>query len=82
MIIVTKKFKGVEDGKIYPRWFDVGEMLSGDLAASALLQGVAENVKKKPPINKALNEAPKNKQSLSSPAVPRSLKKMLKKRKG
>lgn len=35
---VTKEFDGVEDGKVYPRKFEVGEEISGDLADAAIRQ--------------------------------------------
>lgn len=79
MIKVTKRFYGAKDGEIYPRWFEVGEIIEGDLATTALDQCVAEDLKKKPPLNKSLESAPRNKQSLSSPAGQASRKKMFKK---
>lgn len=82
MIKVIKRFYGAEDGKIYPRWFEVGEVIDGDLANSALIQGVAEDTtKKKPEKNKDLGNAPRNKQYLSSPPGHPSQKKMFGKRK-
>ena len=70
MVRVIKPGYGVEDGKIYPRTFKVGEVLRGDLAASAVLEGWAteDSPEKKPELNKAIEGAPRNKNVSSSPA--------------
>jgi hypothetical protein len=78
MIKVTKSFKGVEDGKIYPRVFLVGEEIRGDLARVALEEGWAIDTEKKPPRGKAMKESPRNKHLSSSQAAPPSRKKTLK----
>lgn len=44
---VTHRFYGAEDGKIYPRWFEVGEIVAGDLAHCAIEQGDAVPAKKR-----------------------------------
>lgn len=77
---VIDEFLGVEDGKIYPRKFEIGEIISGDLARSEVESGRAEDLKKKlPPRNKSLTEAPKNKHSSVSQPAPVSQKKTVKK---
>lgn len=35
MPIVTKRFFGVEDGKVFPRHFEPGDEVTGDLGAQA-----------------------------------------------
>ncbi|MCX5581329.1 hypothetical protein [Kaistia terrae] len=40
--IVVSPFKGVRDGEIYPRDIEVGDTVVGDLAVSALRDGMAE----------------------------------------
>lgn len=42
MAKVTEAFDGVPDGSIYPRRFDVGSEVSGDLATVAVNNGWAE----------------------------------------
>ena len=39
---VTKRFRGVEDGKIYPRWIEEGETIQGRLADIAVKAGWAK----------------------------------------
>lgn len=39
---VTKRFRGVEDGKIYPRWIEEGETIEGRLAEIAVKAGWAK----------------------------------------
>jgi len=39
---VTKRFRGVEDGKIYPRWIEEGETIRGRLAQIAVKAGWAK----------------------------------------
>lgn len=38
---VTRRFHGVQDGHVYPRWFEVGETITGDLAAAMISSGDA-----------------------------------------
>ncbi|MCY1538272.1 hypothetical protein D9M68_738040 [compost metagenome] len=42
MAKVTEAFDGVPDGSIYPRRFQVGEVVAGDLATVAMNNGWAE----------------------------------------
>ena len=73
---VTREFRGVEDGHIYPRLFKVGEVITGELAKAEIESGRAVDVKKKnQPENKAILEAPRNKHSSASPQAPASPKK-------
>ena len=46
--VVTKPFKGAPDGEIYPRDFNVGDKLAGDLAAVAVKEGWAIEGDKSP----------------------------------
>jgi len=48
--VVTHRFYGAEDGKIYPRWFEVGEIVRGALASCAVEQGDAVTEKKRQPM--------------------------------
>jgi phage terminase Nu1 subunit (DNA packaging protein) len=41
---VTKPFRGVEDGQVYPRDIAEGETLCGDLAKEAIAGGWAEEI--------------------------------------
>lgn len=41
MVRVTKSFPGVPDGEIYPKTFDVGDELTGNLARLAVIAGNA-----------------------------------------
>ena len=52
---VTKSFVGAPDGALYPRPFELSELVEGDLARVAMAEGWAE----------ALDEAP------SEPELPR-----------
>ena len=62
---VIEKFRGVEDGAIYPRLFVPGEVIHGSLAEAEVSSGRAVPLEKKPPRNKA--ETPeRTKLSLSS----------------
>ena len=47
---VIHRFYGAEDGKIYPRWFNVGEIVRGELALCAIEQGDAVSEKKRQPL--------------------------------
>ena len=47
---VTHRFYGAEDGTIYPRWHEVGDIVKGDLAHCAIEQGDAVPAKKREPI--------------------------------
>lgn len=38
---VTQRFEGVQDGHVYPRWFEVGDTITGDLAAAMVSCGFA-----------------------------------------
>lgn len=81
---VIREFNGVEDGKIYPRSFKVGDTISGDLARAEVENGRAEwegGDKKKPPANKALDGPDRNKQSSASQQARASRKKTAKKSK-
>lgn len=42
---VTKSFAGVDDGTVLPRQINVGEVISGELAAVAVREKWAEEVK-------------------------------------
>lgn len=42
---VTQEFKGVEDGKVYPRMIEVGEEISGLLAEAAIGEKWAKETK-------------------------------------
>jgi hypothetical protein len=44
---VIKRFYGAEDGQFYPRWFEVGDEIKGDLAVSAIQAGNAKAKKKR-----------------------------------
>lgn len=56
MIVCTKRFFGVIDGTITPRWIEAGETVTGDLAREAVIAGWAAEPKRK-----ALKGAPENK---------------------
>lgn len=40
---VTRRFEGVQDGHVYPRWFEVGETITGELAAAMMSCGFASD---------------------------------------
>lgn len=46
---VTQRFEGVQDGQVYPRWFEVGETITGDLAAAMVSCGFASDPDAEPP---------------------------------
>jgi len=49
-VTLTAKIYGVADGEIYPRWFNPGDVVTGELARSAVEQGCAEIKKKRKPV--------------------------------
>lgn len=63
--IVVSPFKGVKDGEVYPRSWKPGEIVEGDLAASALAEGHAALERQERAAtaseNKAVAAAPQNK---------------------
>jgi hypothetical protein len=62
MATVKTAFLGVPDGEIYPKAFEPGDEVTGDLAAVAVREGWAtEEKSSKPPENKARKAAPENK---------------------
>ena len=78
---VIKRFRGVEDGGIYPKTFNPGDVIFGSLAVAEINSGRAVSLEKKPPLNKA--EIPeRNKHSLSSPQGQALPKKTVKRSKG
>ena len=69
-VILTKDFKGVKDGEVYPELFEAGAEVEGDLAAAAVTAGCADApapekapdaAGKAPAANKKLAGAPENK---------------------
>lgn len=46
---VTRRFEGVQDGHVYPRWFEVGETITGDLAVAMASCGFASDPDAEPP---------------------------------
>lgn len=48
-VVATAEFLGVPDGEVYGRAIRPGEELLGNLAQVALRDGLAEEVKVKPP---------------------------------
>lgn len=68
---VTIEFKGVEDGKVYPRTIKVGETITGSLAQSAIASGHAVDLEKKSlsaPQNKMMPSPETKSGSASQPA--------------
>jgi hypothetical protein len=62
MATVTAAFLGVPDGEVYPKAFEPGSEVTGDLAAVAVREGWAVEEKgARPPENKARKTAPENK---------------------
>lgn len=63
--MVRRRFKGVADGQVYPRWWEPGTVVEGALAVAAVQAGDAEAVgveKAAAPVqNKARATAPRNK---------------------
>lgn len=49
---VLERFLGVSDNAIYPRYFEVGEVIYGSLAKSEIESGRAVSLAKKPPRTK------------------------------
>jgi hypothetical protein len=45
---VVKPFEGVRDGDLYPRHFEVADVVQGDLARVAIAEGWAETLEPLP----------------------------------
>jgi hypothetical protein len=72
---VTHRFYGAADGTVYPRYFEVGELIDGDLAHCAIEQGDAIPAKKREAVE------PENRKTSSSlPAGQVSQEKIVKPR--
>lgn len=71
MAKLKERFFAVPDGEIYPRWFEVGEEISGGVAAAARENGVladeraggAERGRERSPRKTKMKAAPENKTS-------------------
>lgn len=59
MAKLTERLYAVPDGEIYPRWFEAGEEVAGDVERSARSRGIIQEPKS-PPKRKAM-KAPENK---------------------
>lgn len=59
MAKLTERLYAVPDGEIYPRWFEAGEEVTGDVERSARSRGIIEEPKAAPK-RKAM-KAPENK---------------------
>jgi hypothetical protein len=50
--IIKYRFYGAPDGSCYPQWYKPGDVVTGDLARSAIAQGMADEegktIEKKP----------------------------------
>lgn len=60
MAKLTERLYAVPDGEIYPRWFEVGEDVTGDVEKAARSRGIVEAPKKQGRKAKAM-KAPENK---------------------
>lgn len=69
--IVETPFHGAPDGDVYPRWFNKGDIVEGDLANVAVKQGwakpVSGNAARADAENKAVTGAPENKAVAGAP---------------
>ena len=62
MAKVTKAFKGVPDGDVYPVEFNEGDEVTGGLAEAMVAAGYAVEAKEAPqPSTKSRGNAPENK---------------------
>ena len=59
MAKLTERLFAVPDGEIYPRWFEAGEEVTGEVERSARSRGILEQPKAAPK-RKAM-KAPENK---------------------
>lgn len=59
MAKLTERLYAVPDGEIYPRWFEAGEEVTGQVERAAQSRGILEQPK---PRGKAM-KAPENKQN-------------------
>ena len=84
--IVKERFFGAPDDDIYPRWYEVGDVITGDLAIAEVENGRAfwegQKSEKKPPRNMAIDKPERNKLTLSSPQGQASQEKTVKRRRG
>lgn len=62
MARLKERFFAVAPGEVYPRWFEVGEEVSGELERLAGIDGLLE-APKRAPRRKVLGVAPENKAS-------------------